>query len=1696
MPKKCWVFFAELRSKYGKSAAKDAAKDIVSWLRVNVPSVDYVFGFDSAAEKIAELVGASFIPVALEDCADFGASFSLGYKATCQAPADKVKRVLHFWTRINGKSTLTKNLALHFGTQAVPEWARHMLNYKNNELVESDLILFARGQCASEDALALQSSKRYLPEKRKEFFEYCIAELTRRKRSFTVINGDWQQRFIKAERAIRTDLYVAEGKLPGRDRVILGHEFSGTVVESASAEIKVGLRVAVNPLTSCRVCRHCSVLPAVACQQTSFLGLDEDGCFAEFIRVPAASVHKIDCQCFVFARCVRRASSCIIGCFQNWNSADRVWSHNWQSVDREKLAIAVSRLNHRGPDAQRVWTNDSGSVALAHARLAIIAIDEPPQPVTNEDGTIAAIVNVPVRQSDIINHLEDAVYYSEGLAVNGHLSAKFLLHKAVHKAGFRVTLSEMASSVEGRVPFLDHNLFESAKMLPVSAKIKDGTEKFVLREAVREFVTDEIYKREKHPFVAPPLSRFSDESSHQLLLERLEDASTLSSPFFDRKNLTQLQSRLKNAGTEERCAYDPVFMTILSTAALASKNFEIIGVDLCERYIKIANEKSRAANLSAKFFADDAFSFKTNTLCDAAFNWWTSFGYSDSDDKNLEMLKRAADSLRSGARFALDIPNAEFIRAKKNTSDVSSIETAMGTVSILRDTELQLDAQSRRQIWTFTMPDGSQKVYDTALRLYEPAAIQKLLIDAGFCDFAFYGGVKNEQLTAETPSYAELDQSARRLALWLIDQGIGPENCVGIGIEKSPDYIVALLAIWYCGAAFVPYDPALPSKRLQQIKQESKIKVILDRDNIIEGVKYASPEGAFSLLPASTVLDNLAYVIFTSGSTGLPKGVAVIHKGIVNLLAAQIEAFEFFAGARSLFMLSTNFDASVSDIGCALLSGATLCFESAANLQPGPDFLPLLERRKITHIDCPPSVLSILDCEAAPECLKTIVIGGEVCPAAVVRAWASRVRLVNVYGPTEATICTSLSVCDPITWERALIGQPLPNVDYAIIDDELYIGGICLAREYVNRADLTEQKFPVIDGKRMYRTGDRVRLHADGEIEFLGRIDRQIKMRGLLIEPEEIEARLREHPWVAQAAVLKRQLVDNPSPQGGIIREGLVAFIELKEDAQRLKQQSLRKWLAATLPAWMLPKQWQFVQQLPKTNSGKVDLNALKDFPLNVSKVMQGKALLDNRLIEIIKSILSLNEISLEDNFADLGGDSFAVVELSLAAQMNGIKLTPPVILASATIGAMIEAAFVLNKSSQPSGEQTDVKSAAELRSDIALQADWQKILSTSSSCKGLAKKISENILLTGATGFLGSRLLSELLSQTEAHIHCLVRCTTQESGYRRLSDALNIHGKHLDIKQQKRVTIIPSDLEKEDAGLAKDLWLQLAHEIDTIYHCAALVNMILPYSALRPANLEGSQTIARLLAEGGRKWLHYASTLSVFVSTDRNSGTLYESDDLSETKQIWGGYAQSKWAAEAFLRSLNNAAGNISYYRLGLIVNDADGGKSPKADFLTMFVNGIKMLGCVPCVDRDLFVDVTPVDYAARAMAQLSFADQAENTALTYHIANPRPLHLRELIEAVRRGGAEIEEVSIDSFNEKVKAAVADGCLGPTESAAILALCRIFSTDSFDRMRSFDLFQATDVNFDTRNTSSRLKFGCPSATDWADAVLAGRVNC
>ncbi|HNN64310.1 MAG TPA: amino acid adenylation domain-containing protein, partial [Candidatus Obscuribacter sp.] len=476
-------------------------------------------------------------------------------------------------------------------------------------------------------------------------------------------------------------------------------------------------------------------------------------------------------------------------------------------------------------------------------------------------------------------------------------------------------------------------------------------------------------------------------------------------------------------------------------------------------------------------------------------------------------------------------------------------------------------------------------------------------------------------------TYRRLYEEALHLAARLKEAGAAPETVLALCLPKSYDYIKALLATWLVRAAFAPVDAALPVQRLQYIFQEliqqnkeqgqNKI-LVLARDEDQEHLLSAASDQLqlepvpFTIahqdeLPAlpdtMAQAGDLAYIIFTSGSTGRPKGVMVEQRGLVNLLKEQIQAFSITEESRSLFYLSTSFDASISDIGTALLSGAALIIEKADKLRPGKELIELMKKRQVSYVDIPPSVLKLLDPTLCPPTLKSIVIGGEVCPQDVVRTWAARVKLVCVYGPTEATVCTSLTHCGP-DWQAPLIGAPIKDISYLVLKEdgtpaevgesgELFIAGIGLARGYLHRSDLNRERFLTTDGIRYYKTCDRVLVNASGNHEFQGRIDRQMKLRGLLIEPEEIEARLCEHPQIARAAVLKRAVSSKSS------REMLVAFLlpsRLHESLPNARE--LRLHLSRSLPVWMLPQRYQWLETLPLTASGKIDLTALAACPL------------------------------------------------------------------------------------------------------------------------------------------------------------------------------------------------------------------------------------------------------------------------------------------------------------------------------------------------------------------------------------------------------------------------------------------------------------------------------------------------------------------
>ena len=291
-------------------------------------------------------------------------------------------------------------------------------------------------------------------------------------------------------------------------------------------------------------------------------------------------------------------------------------------------------------------------------------------------------------------------------------------------------------------------------------------------------------------------------------------------------------------------------------------------------------------------------------------------------------------------------------------------------------------------------------------------------------------------------TYNQISQSSAKLAEEIKALKLPPGSLIGLKINKSINYIIALLACWKTGMAFIPLGPEVAKQRLEYILKEAAPNAIIN--NKLKITKIHNTKN---------YAQDTAYVIYTSGSTGKPKGVIISHQGITNLLVQQIKMFKLNDKSRMLFYLSINFDASLSDIGVTLLSGACLVIETKSNITTAANIFKIMSARKITHIDIPPSLLNLLDINKAPQTLQTIIIGGERCSLETIKKWSAKYRLVNVYGPTEATICTSMKLCSS-DYIDASIGSPISNIEYTILTKvgstgELCISGLGLAKGYV-----------------------------------------------------------------------------------------------------------------------------------------------------------------------------------------------------------------------------------------------------------------------------------------------------------------------------------------------------------------------------------------------------------------------------------------------------------------------------------------------------------------------------------------------------------------------------------------------------------------------------------------------------------------------
>jgi amino acid adenylation domain-containing protein len=523
----------------------------------------------------------------------------------------------------------------------------------------------------------------------------------------------------------------------------------------------------------------------------------------------------------------------------------------------------------------------------------------------------------------------------------------------------------------------------------------------------------------------------------------------------------------------------------------------------------------------------------------------------------------------------------------------------------------------------------------------------------------------------EVLTYAELNAKANQLARYLRTQQIGPDRLVALCVERSFEMVVGLLGVLKAGGAYVPLDPDYPRERLQFMVNDAAPTVLLTQDRLTHSLPQTNARvialdqdwpaiAAFSdqNLPASEVgvhTHHLAYVIYTSGSTGTPKGVMVEHAGLCNLASMHADVFGVRPGSRVLQFASLCFDASIWECVMAWGNGAQLCLASREELAPGEPLLRTLCSQQITHVTLPPVAVSALPSSDGLY-LQTLLVGGEACPPALARDWASGRQFVNAYGPTEITVCATFHECEARESTSVPIGRPVPNTQIYILDrhgepvpvgvpGEIHIAGVGIARGYLNRAELTAERFvanpfSTEPNARMYKTGDLGQWRADGTIEYLGRNDHQVKIRGFRIELGEIEAQLAQQPQVKEALVLARE--DLPGDKR------LVAYITLRE-AGDVSIEALRARLKERLPDYMVPSAFVILQQFPLTPNGKIDRRVLPAPELEAYASRRYEAPygeVEEALAGIWQSLLRVQRVGREDNFFELGGHSLLATQL------------------------------------------------------------------------------------------------------------------------------------------------------------------------------------------------------------------------------------------------------------------------------------------------------------------------------------------------------------------------------------------------------------------------------------------------------------------
>jgi amino acid adenylation domain-containing protein/thioester reductase-like protein len=852
-------------------------------------------------------------------------------------------------------------------------------------------------------------------------------------------------------------------------------------------------------------------------------------------------------------------------------------------------------------------------------------------------------------------------------------------------------------------------------------------------------------------------------------------------------------------------------------------------------------------------------------------------------------------------------------------------------------------------------------------------------------------------------SYAQLDERSAVLAAGLARLGIGPGDRVGVLLPRDIDAVVAIVAALRRGAAFVCLPDDAPPQRTAAMVAAARPRVVVTDARLAGRLPPGTPRArrdgtggwVIDLVPAERVSapPDEAYVAFTSGSTGTPRGVSVGRRGLAVIAQAWAETYRLREDPGChLQVAPMSFDVFVGDLVRALCFGGTLLVVDRDETMDPAALVGKLRRATIGELV---PALARLVVEFVQDngldlgAMRQILVGSDVWGVDECRELLALcrpgTRIICSYGTTETTIDSTyyevhadrLPPAGPVP-----IGSPFRGVVTSIRDargrelpsrlwGELWIGGATVGNGYVNADDagfVSDARSDGAPATRWYRTGDLVALHGD-DLVCHGRLDRQVKLRGVRLEPAEVEARLREHPSVAEAAVVP--LPGGPDPV-------LAAFVIA--DGRPCDPEALREHLATTLPAAAIPTRWHAIETLPLTASGKVDRRALPALAFAAAPAAPARPTtpLEQQIVRIWSSVLECDVDSVDADFFDLGGHSLQACRLAWRLRE--------------AIGRPVGVENILS-------HRTPRRLARWLDGGgpSRPEARTPEVMAFSAPVSTVpAAHPPRSVVLTGATGYIGSHILAELLRRDVTKVHAVVRAADARSPRDRLAATLARNSHDSALAYDPRLAVLTGDLALPGLSLAASE-LATLEDADAIVNAGAWVNFLLPYEWLVGPNVAAVYTLATLAARSKRSALHHVSTQSA-VTRPREA--------------IAGGYNQSKAAAEGILADARAAGLRVSLYRPGFVCGPSrEDGATPPGQLLWSFLTECVDLGAGPALDGVL--DIVPVDAVAAAVVDGVFAGAPS----TRNLVNPWPMRWVDVFAAFTEAGFPIQPVTADDW-------------------------------------------------------------------------------